>query len=39
LVEGQVTAVLALADLTRGVVGKYGYGAGADKSLPDPPPR
>lgn len=35
LAEGRVTAVLALADLGRGVVGQYGYGAGADQSLPE----
>jgi Copper transport outer membrane protein, MctB len=34
LTEGQVTAVLALADLSRNVVGQYGYGAGATRSLP-----
>ena len=33
-VEGRVTAVLALSDLGRGIVGQYGYGAGADQSLP-----
>ncbi len=35
LVEGRVTAVLALADLNRNVIGQYGYGAGAKKSLPE----
>jgi hypothetical protein len=35
LVEGRVTAVLALADLNRNVVGQYGYGAGATKSTPE----
>ena len=39
LVEGRVTAVLALADLGRGVVGQYGYGAGADRSLPEASPQ
>jgi len=39
LAEGRVTAVLALADLGRGVVGQYGYGAGADQSLPEASPR
>ena len=34
LTEGRVTAVLALADLSRNVVGQYGYGAGATRSLP-----
>jgi Copper transport outer membrane protein, MctB len=34
LTEGRVTAVLALADLGRNVVGQYGYGAGANRSLP-----
>jgi hypothetical protein len=35
LTEGQVTAVLALADLGRNVVGQYGFGAGAQKSIPE----
>jgi Copper transport outer membrane protein, MctB len=35
LVEGRVTAVLALADLNRNVVGQYGYGAGATRSTPE----
>jgi len=39
LAEGRVTAVLALADLGRGVVGQYGYGAGADRSLPEAAPQ
>jgi hypothetical protein len=34
LTEGRVTAVLALADLNRDVVGQYGYGAGASRALP-----
>ena len=34
LFEGPITAVLALADLARGVVGQYGYGDGADAALP-----
>jgi Copper transport outer membrane protein, MctB len=34
LTEGRVTAVLALADLSRNVVGQYGFGAGATRSLP-----
>jgi hypothetical protein len=34
LTEGRVTAVLALADLGRNVVGQYGFGAGAQKSIP-----
>lgn len=39
LAEGRVTVVLALADLGRGVVGQYGYGAGADRSLPEASPQ
>lgn len=35
LPEGRVTAVLALSDLGRSVVGHYGYGAGATRSLPE----
>jgi Copper transport outer membrane protein, MctB len=35
LVEGRVTAVLALADLSRNVVGQYGYGTGASQSTPE----
>jgi hypothetical protein len=34
LTEGRVTAVLALADLNRNVVGQYGYGTGAKRSIP-----
>jgi hypothetical protein len=34
-VEGHVSAVLALADLSRNVVGQYGYGTGATKSAPE----
>lgn len=34
LVEGRVAAVLALGDLSRGVVGQYGHGAGATQSIP-----
>lgn len=34
LTEGRVAAVLALSDLGRDVVGQYGFGAGAEKSLP-----
>jgi Copper transport outer membrane protein, MctB len=34
LTEGRVTAVLALADMGRNVVGQYGFGAGAQKSIP-----
>jgi hypothetical protein len=33
--EGRVASVLALADLSRNVVGQYGYGAGATKSAPE----
>lgn len=35
LLEGRVAAVLALADLERGVVGHYGYGSGADRVVPE----
>ena len=38
LTEGRVTAVLALADLGRGVVGQYGFGDGADRDLPEASP-
>ncbi|MGZ4689647.1 MAG: copper transporter [Acidimicrobiia bacterium] len=34
LVQGRVAAALALAGLGRGVVGSYGYGAGAQQSVP-----
>jgi hypothetical protein len=34
LTEGRVSAVLALSDLGRNVVGQYGFGAGAQKSIP-----
>jgi hypothetical protein len=34
LTEGRIAAVLALSDLGRNVVGQYGFGAGAEKSLP-----
>ena len=34
LVEGRVASVLALGDLSRNVVGQYGYGAGAKQSIP-----
>lgn len=37
LVEGRVTAVLALENVATGVVGHYGYGAGANAPLPDAP--
>lgn len=33
--EGRVTAVLAVSDLGSNVVGHYGYGAGANRSLPE----
>jgi len=33
--EGSVAAVLALADLGRGVVGDYGIGDGAERQLPE----
>jgi hypothetical protein len=32
--EGRVAATLALADLGQGIVGHYGYGAGAESPLP-----
>ena len=35
LLEGRVAAVLALADLQRGVIGHYGYGDGAQSALPE----
>jgi Copper transport outer membrane protein, MctB len=35
LIEGRVVTVLALADLSRNVVGQYGYGAGATTSTPE----
>ena len=38
LVQGRVAATLALADLRNGVRGHYGYGADADRPLPDRPP-
>ncbi len=34
LEQGRVIGVLALADLARGAVGHYGYGAGATRSVP-----
>lgn len=34
-IEGSVAAVLALADLGRGVVGHYGIGDGAERQLPE----
>jgi copper transport outer membrane protein MctB len=37
LVEGRVASVLALADMSRNVVGQYGYGTGATKSAPEWP--
>ena len=37
LVEGRVASVLALAGLSRNVVGQYGYGTGATKSAPEWP--
>jgi hypothetical protein len=36
LIQGRVTAVLALQDLANGVVGHYGYGSGATRSFPGP---
>lgn len=35
LIEGRIAAVLALADLNRGVPGRYGYGSGASRSIPE----
>jgi hypothetical protein len=35
LTQGRVAAVLAIADLGRGIVGHYGYGAGAERVLPE----
>lgn len=37
LTEGRVAAAVALADLGRGVTGRYGYGVGAERALPTPP--
>ena len=37
LVEGRIAAVLGLADLGRGVSGRYGYGPDATRSIPAPP--
>lgn len=37
LVQGRVASALALADLARGVVGHYGYGAGASSTVPPAP--
>lgn len=34
LVEGRVAGALAIAALARGVVGSYGFGAGADSTVP-----
>ena len=34
LVEGRVASALALSALSRGVVGSYGFGAGADSTVP-----
>jgi Copper transport outer membrane protein, MctB len=34
LVEGRVASALAISALTRGVVGSYGFGAGADSTVP-----
>ncbi len=34
LVEGRVASALAIAALTRGVVGAYGFGAGAESTVP-----
>lgn len=36
LTEGRVAVLLALSDLPRGIVGHYGYGAGAQAPLPEP---
>ena len=37
LVQGQVTAVIALEGTADGIVGHYGYGGGATRSVPTPP--
>jgi len=37
LIEGRIAAVLALADLGRGVSGRYGYGRDATRSIPPVP--
>jgi hypothetical protein len=37
LTQGRVAAAVALADMARGVVGKYGYGSGADAGMPAVP--
>jgi hypothetical protein len=37
MTQGRVASVLALSDVTRGVFGAYGYGAGASAPLPEPP--
>jgi hypothetical protein len=34
LVEGRVASALAIAALTRGVVGSFGFGAGAESTVP-----
>lgn len=39
LVEGRVTAVIALQQIAGGVVGHYGYGTGASRSFPAVPER
>ena len=35
IVQGQVAVIAAMADLSRGVVGHYGYGKGAGRVLPE----
>ncbi|MFZ4515546.1 MAG: copper transporter [Acidimicrobiia bacterium] len=35
LIEGRIAAVLSLADLGRGLPGRYGYGPGATRSIPE----
>ena len=37
LVQGQVTAVIALQGAADGIIGHYGYGGGATNSVPSPP--
>jgi hypothetical protein len=37
LVQGRVTAVIALEGAADGIVGHYGYGGGATNSVPTPP--
>ena len=36
LLQGKVSAVLALEQIAEGTVGQYGYGRGASAALPPP---